>query len=71
MEDLVAKHLYFVLCEGEFTRNIFIVGGILRNKRTLLDQSEMLGETVFCSERLDIAEKCAARDAGKGVLDSR
>jgi hypothetical protein len=47
----------------------YVVDRVLRNKRALLDQGNLIVEIVFRGEFLSIAEEQVARHASKRVLD--
>jgi hypothetical protein len=69
VKDLIAKDLYLLFVEGKLAGYVFVVGRVLGNKRTLLDQSEMLPEVVFSRELLDVAQEHITRETGQRVLD--
>ena len=70
VQNLAAECGGLLLRKGKFPSEILVVGGILRDKRPLLDQMKVVGEILVGSELLNITEKRIARDTRKWVLDS-
>jgi hypothetical protein len=69
VKDFIAKDLDLLFVEGKLAGYVFVVGGVLGNKRTLLDQSHMLPEVVLSRELLDVAQEHIARETSQRVLD--
>jgi hypothetical protein len=52
-----------------FARDVFVVGGVLRDEGTFLEERDVFREVLLTCEVLDIAEKHIVGDARKRILD--
>jgi hypothetical protein len=69
VEDFVTEIIDFLSAEGMLASDIFVVGGILSNKGSFLQEREMIHEAFLLGKCLNMLKKNRVGNACQRVLD--
>lgn len=69
VENLIAEGLDLVVLEGIFAGNVFVVGRVLSDQGTFLEQRRDVAEAAEIGEFIDLTEESGLRDASQWVAN--